>query len=83
MSDIAKIINQLEQQRHAIDQAISALRQVGAAGPGRKAAAKPLRRKRRGRLSPEGRKRIAEAARRRWAELRAKGAAAGKKAVKK
>jgi hypothetical protein len=74
VNDIDTVISELEQQRTAIDRAISALRQVAqpdhstnGADSQPKAGAKVTRR----RLSAAGRRRIAEAARRRWAEIRA------------
>lgn len=77
---INEIIDSLERQRAAIDNALEALRgvqgsvqQTGGAGTqattsagrGRGAA------KRKGGMTPEGRKRLAEAMRRRWAAKRA------------
>ena len=74
MSDLGKIIAELEHQRAAIDRAISALREI--AGPTRGEAAtfatgegKTTGQKRH--LSPEGRKRIIEATKRRWAAKKA------------
>jgi hypothetical protein len=82
VTDIGKIITQLEVQKAAIERAISALRAVGASGRGKGSAAPGVKAgRRRSRLSPEGRRRIAEAARRRWAAKRA--ADANKKAAKK
>ena len=71
MREIGSIIKQLEQQRAAIERAISALREVSqvpgeTAGPVREKSAPKKRR-----MSPEGRKRIGDAARRRWAALKA------------
>ena len=79
MTDIGKIIAQLEHERAAIERALTALREIG----GGKAPTTNGRkgRRRRGRLSPEGRRKIAEAARRRWAQKRA--AEAKKSAAKK
>jgi hypothetical protein len=80
VNDIAKAISQLERQRATIDHAIAALREVealtptahasspGPSKPGKKTAAKR-------RMSAEGRKRISEAAKKRWAEKRAAEAA--------
>lgn len=72
MRNIENIIADLEQQRSAIDRAISALRDIGtgkAAGKGLRVGSEKAPVKRR--LSPEGKRRIAEAARRRWANQRA------------
>ena len=82
MNDIARVISRLEQQRATIDRAISALREVEpttpaeSASPKSASATKPKKR----RMSAEGRGRIAEAARRRWAEKRASEAAQASKA---
>ena len=94
MKDVDSIISDLEQQRSAIERAIAALREIGGvaapqprkvgrpAGSG-KAVAKKTRR-----LSPEGRKRIIEALKKRWAEKKAAEKsstrkAGGRKAAKK
>ena len=72
--NIENVISQLERQRSAIDRAISALREIGASNsiPAAAAAGAQRQGKRRKRhMSAEGRKRIAEAARKRWAEMRA------------
>jgi hypothetical protein len=78
MKNIEAIISDLEQQRRAIDQALEALRQVGGQPakrrgrpPGTKNSSEPKRRGGKRYISPEGKKRIADAARRRWAEIRA------------
>lgn len=80
LNEIANIISELERQRAAIDNALSALREVsGAAGFG--AGGQVVRRRgrprkdggvsapsqKKGGLTPEGRKRLAESMRRRWA----------------
>jgi hypothetical protein len=74
VNDIAKAISQLERQRATIDHAIAALREVEALAPTThssarqsKPAEKPVKR----RMSAAGRKRISEAAKKRWAEKRA------------
>jgi hypothetical protein len=74
VNHIAQIISQLEHQRAAIDRAISALREID--GPTQGGAATPATvegtttvQKRH--ISPEGRKRIIEATKRRWAAKRA------------
>jgi hypothetical protein len=72
--DIQKVVSQLEQQRTAIDNALTALRAVAGneavsrALGSTQTAQKPTTRKRR--LSAEGRKRIADAARKRWAAMK-------------
>jgi hypothetical protein len=74
VNDIAKAISQLERQRATIDHAIAALREVEALAPNTHSSAepskpgeKPVKR----RMSTAGRKRISEAAKKRWAEKRA------------
>jgi hypothetical protein len=85
LNDISRIISELERQRVAIERAIAALRDVSmpAATPQAtttttKKTAAPAKKKRQ--LSPEGRQRIIEATKRRWAAKRAEGQ---KPAVKK
>ena len=81
MSDITNVVAQLEQQREAIDRAISALRGIDGTSRSRAASkgspAKAGRRKRH--LSAEGRANIIAAIKKRWA---AKRAAEGKAATK-
>lgn len=79
MNEIARIISRLEQQRSTLDRAISALREVEALKPAEaasvvKSVATPSQPKTR-RISAAGRRRIAEAARKRWADKRAADAA--------
>ena len=74
--DTGRIVAELKQERDRLSRAIAALE-----GKPPKAAARrstvPHRaarsKKRGGRLTPEGRKRISEAMKRRWAEQRKKG----------
>ena len=67
-----EVIEQLEQQRTAIERALSALREVGGVGgsaapsTGQAGAAK-----RKGGMTPEGRRRLSEALKKRWAAKRA------------
>jgi hypothetical protein len=83
MNEIANIINQLEAQKAAIEQALEALRDFGETGSitPRKSngTAAPARK---GGMTPEGRRRLALAMKRRWAAKRT-GAQAGKAATKK
>jgi hypothetical protein len=86
LSKVDSIISELEQQRQAIDRAIEALREIGAGREPAKRRGRPPGKKTRGgkrNMSPEGRARIAEAARKRWAELRASRAGATKKTPRK
>jgi hypothetical protein len=69
---IKEIIDSLERQRTAIENALSALRGIEVAGQ-QSASTSTSRRgraKRKGGMTPEGRKRLAEAMRRRWAAKR-------------
>jgi hypothetical protein len=86
VNDIEAVISQLERQRQAIDNALAALRDISgiSGGASRTAGQSGPGAPRKRVLTPAGRRRIAEAARRRWAEKRA--AEAGQlqaKAVKK
>ena len=80
MSEIGRVISQLEQQRGKIDQAIAALRGLESGGDthaatvGVKAGGKGKKR-----FSAAVRKRIAEAVRKHWAKKRAAEAAKAKK----
>ena len=82
MNDLSKIISQLEHQKSSIERALSALREIGsvrAAGPGAPAGGRKRGRRKKRHLSPEGRQRIIEATKKRWAAKRAADAAAAKK----
>jgi hypothetical protein len=93
LKDIETIISQLEEQRSAIERAISALRDIGGSEailvkkgrPGRPPAIAgdspaPVSKRR---LSPEGRKRIVQALKKRWAAKKAAGKRTGAKKGKK
>ena len=74
MNEIKSVISQLERQRNAIERALAALREIGdsAASPEEKRASSPQKtRGRKRRMSAEGRARIGEATRKRWADKRA------------
>jgi hypothetical protein len=77
MKDVSTIISDLEQQRAAIDRAIAALREVGGVAPAPRKVGRPVGsgkgvpKKKTRRLSPEGRKRIIDALKKRWAEKKA------------
>ena len=87
MADSLKeIITKLERQRNAIDRALTALHDIEGAGAAKTAAApvavvKATRKRRKGRITEEGRKRLAEAMKKRWAIKRSAGQA--KKATRK
>ena len=72
MNDIDNVISRLEKQRSAIDRALLALREISGpstanAQPGSQSTSQKRR------LSPEGRRRIIEATKRRWAAKRSGG----------
>jgi hypothetical protein len=75
--DLGTIVSELKKQRDQLDRAIAALEGVGAAGgtvvkSARPATVVPKAKKRRHRLTPEGRKRLSDMMKRRWAERRKK-----------
>jgi len=83
--DVAKMLEELREERAMLEEAIIALQKIAAGGgedkprrgrPPKSAAvdapAAAPRSSRKRELSPEGRARIAEAAKRRWAEARQK-----------
>ncbi len=82
MNGIDESIRSLERMAKALDQAIAALGQ-GEARDGEQSAPSTVRQPRRRHLSAAGRKRISEAARKRWAALRATQGSATKTTVKK
>jgi hypothetical protein len=91
MTDLDTIIEQLEKWKVGIDNAIAsvtALRGIEAivppssAAPVKQAAATKKATKKRV-ISPEGRKKISEASRKRWANVKKAAPAATKKTVKK
>jgi hypothetical protein len=91
MTDLDTIIEQLENWKVGIDNAIAsvtALRGIEAivppssAAPVKQAAATKKATKKRV-LSPEGRKKISDASRKRWANLKKSAPAATKKTVKR
>jgi hypothetical protein len=76
--EIDKIVADLKKERDRLIRAITALVGAGAEAAGRRgrpAAPKPgaTRRKRRGGITKEGRKRLSELMKKRWAERRRKG----------
>jgi hypothetical protein len=77
--EIDKIVSDLRKERDRIVKAIAALAGMGAASTGKRRGRKPgpkaaaTTRKRRGGISKEGRKRLSELMKKRWAERRKKG----------
>lgn len=74
--DLEKIVAELEQERDRINEAINLLKSMKSITPARKAATAAhggqAAQKPRGALTPEGRRRISEAMKKRWAERRKK-----------
>ena len=71
---LKEIIDSLERQRTAIENALAALRGIEEVGQQNATSASSRGRgpaKRKGGMTPEGRKRLAEAMKRRWAAKRA------------
>ena len=82
MDNLREIVRRLEQQKAAIDRALAALRESDASEgtseqPSSQATRKRAPAKRRRGLTPEGRARLAESMRQRWA-LKRSGAATRK-----
>ena len=79
MNGIKDVIKQLEQQRTAIERALNALRDVDgtnaavvpAGSPATSAAPATRKARRKGGMTSEGRRRLSEALRARWAAKRA------------
>lgn len=77
--EIDKIVADLTKEKDRLVKAIAALVGVGSASTGKKRGRKPgpkataKTRKRRGGISKEGRKRLSELMKKRWAERRKKG----------
>jgi len=73
-----EIVAKLEQQRDAIDRALGALRDVHSMGAGPGSSADPAETstpaKRKSRMTPEGKKRLIAALKKRWAERKKAGA---------
>jgi hypothetical protein len=77
--DIQKIVSELEKERERIGKAIAALVESASSsiprwtsGGARKTTAPRKRKKRRGGITPAGRKRLSEAMKKRWAERKKK-----------
>ena len=77
--EIDKIVADLKKERDRVVKAIAALVGMGTTATGKRRGRKPGRkaatatRKRRGGISKEGRKRLSELMKKRWAERRKKG----------
>lgn len=71
MTEFDSIVANLERQREAIDKALEALREVsGTPHTGSRPATKKRAAKKRGGLTEEGRRRLSENMRKRWAAKR-------------
>jgi hypothetical protein len=71
--DLNRIVAELKSEQERIGKAIGALLEgVGLTGPSKRTAAKVGTRKRRGGITPAGRRRLAAAMKARWAARRAK-----------
>jgi hypothetical protein len=73
--DLGKVVSELKRERDRLDKAIAALEGLdGAVAATAKAAAKPAAgvKKAKHYISPEGRKRLSEMMKKRWAERRRK-----------
>jgi hypothetical protein len=73
--DIEKMVADLKRERDRLSQAIAALEAIATSGAGikrRAAAQRQAGSKRRRRLTPEGRKRLSDMMKKRWAEYRKK-----------
>ena len=79
--DLSTIIAELKSEREKIGRAIAAL--IGSAGVSGKGATRKAARKRRGGITPAGRRRLSLAMKRRWAERRAKKSSAKAAAPKR
>jgi hypothetical protein len=76
--DVDKIVADLKHERDRLSRAIVALEGAGTSGAGTTSSASAARpavskKKKRGGLTPEGRRRLSESMKRRWAERRRKG----------
>jgi hypothetical protein len=82
VNDVENVISQLEKQRSAIERALSALREItGSPAIGADGRRRTQSKTKKRQLSPEGRRRIIAATKRRWAAERRGQAGAPKKAA--
>jgi hypothetical protein len=72
MDGITIVIAQLERQKAAIDNALAALRGIdGSAPPASDATSEPVSASRKGGMTPEGKRRLVKALKKRWAAKKA------------
>src|SRR5579872_1451500 len=82
-SSLNEVIRKLEQQRAGIERALAALREIeGPAVSVSAAPSSPRKARRKGRMTPEGRRRLSEALKARWAAKRAGSSAPAASPVK-
>lgn len=74
--DISQILAELQRERDRINDAITALEKVSGKVGGRGKAAGQAGKRRRRRLTPEGRKRLSDMMKKRWAERKRRAKAA-------
>ncbi|HYN14394.1 MAG TPA: hypothetical protein VES66_01225 [Terriglobales bacterium] len=75
--DINRILAELKTERDRIDQAIAAIGNIGSSRARRgRPPGKSTRKRRKHKLTPEGRKRLSDMMKKRWAERRKKAKAA-------
>jgi hypothetical protein len=80
--DLDRIVADLKSEQARIGRAISVLlERVGLAGPSKRVARKAVAPKRRGGITPAGRRRLAAAMKARWAARKAKSASISNKAI--
>lgn len=75
--DLKRIVSELKKERDRLDRAIAALEETDAPSATKQKASAPTlvirKTKKRGHLSPEGRKKLSEVMKKRWADRRRKG----------
>jgi hypothetical protein len=78
--EVSQIVSELQKERNRIDRAIAALNGTDTQRAAKTSAAKLTARtpKRRGHLTAEGKRRLSEMMKKRWAERRKRGAAGRK-----
>lgn len=74
--DICQILEELRRERESINDAIAALEKVSGKTAARGGTRRHARKMRRRRLTPEGRKRLSDMMKKRWAERKRRAKAA-------
>ena len=71
--DLRKVVSELKQERDRLNRAIAALEGIGVAGAAAKSSSAPAAKKaKKHNITAEGRKRLSEMMKKRWAERRRK-----------